>query len=309
LTTSNANAEEQLKEFCRQQDLPKHYFNSAKKYFLPLAKDLAERSNKNNTLLIGINGCQGSGKSTLALLLTLLLSENYGLAVANLSIDDFYYTLDERKAFAKNIHPLFKTRGVPGTHDITLLQQTLDNLRNSEGKIKGKVSIPRFNKATDDRYPSEQWDQVVSPADIILLEGWCVGVTSQKQGSLLQAINKLELNEDPKAIWRQTVNEKITLDYEDIFKQMDMLIMLQAPSFDCVYQWRTKQEQKLRQRTGASSQNKVMNKQQLERFIHHYQRLTEHMLETLPAQADIIFQLNPQHEIDKRITNEFITNE
>ena len=78
--------------------------------------------------------------------------------------------------------------------------------------------------------------------------------------------------------------------------------MLKAPSFACVYEWRTKQEEKLQYRLESSQQqNAVMNTKQLQRFIEHYQRLTEHMLDTLPEQADIVFMLDTHHNVTKRV--------
>src|SRR4051812_2939231 len=70
-------------------------------------------------LIVGICGAQGSGKSTLAIgLLDGLRAA--GIAAATLSIDDLYLTLAERERLAREVHPLLRTRGVPGTHDVTL---------------------------------------------------------------------------------------------------------------------------------------------------------------------------------------------
>ena len=81
--------------------------------------------------------------------------------------------------------------------------------------------------------------------------------------------------------------------------------MLKAPSFDVVYDWRLLQEQKLAkslQRTKslqleATKQAHLLNTSQLERFIQHYQRLTEHNLLTIPQIADAIINLNEQHQM------------
>ncbi len=35
-----------------------------------------------------------------------------------------------------------------------------------------------------------------------------------------------------------------------------------------------------------------MNKDELIRFISHYERLTRHALRTVPATADVVYQLN-----------------
>ncbi len=299
----NLCEKELLEHFYQEEQLPSQFSETAEAYYLPLSEELAELANQSSScLLIGINGCQGSGKSTLAALLTKLLTHTYQKNVANLSIDDFYLTRQERQDLANKVHPLFKTRGVPGTHDTRLLQKTLTNLTNTQASIP----IPRFDKSIDDRSATSQWDYLNGPADIIILEGWCIGVCSQKESALITAINTLEKEEDPKGIWRRKINKYIEKEYMPLFAQLDRLVMLKAPSFDCVYLWREKQEEKLRKKkTEQSLQNKkIMNSNELRRFIEHYQRLTEHMLCFLPQKADIVFELSPEHNIINRLDNE-----
>jgi D-glycerate 3-kinase len=290
-----------LKSFCASQGLPDHYISTAESYFLPLAEEINELSKQKPTLLVGINGCQGGGKSTLAALLEAALTEIYGKTVANLSIDDFYHTQSYRKELAAKIHPLFQTRGVPGTHDIELLQHTLSTLTLNQKNI----AIPRFNKASDDRHSQKNWDRINGPADIIVLEGWCIGVTKQTSAALLKPINTLEQKEDPQGIWRNKINMHIDDEYTSLFSNIDHLLMLKAPSFQCVYDWRQNQEDKLRQaNTEARNNNSgVMDNTELTRFIEHYQRLTEHMLCFLPQQANVVFELNIQHQIIGRKDN------
>ncbi|MBF0471663.1 MAG: hypothetical protein HQL48_09855, partial [Gammaproteobacteria bacterium] len=80
-----------LEQFCRQQRLPPNYLIGARRWFLPLAEVLQEESRGGaRPLIVGIHGCQGSGKSTLTLLLQQILTTDYALRVATLSLDDFY---------------------------------------------------------------------------------------------------------------------------------------------------------------------------------------------------------------------------
>jgi D-glycerate 3-kinase len=297
-----------IDDFCTQEKLPDTYKILAQKYFFPLADEIIQdqkASDSNKPLIIGINGSQGSGKSTLTLLLSQIFSELYNKNVANLSIDDFYKTKAERQQCANDIHPLFLTRGVPGTHDTTLLSHILTKFLAGEAE----VVIPRFDKSTDDRHAESDWETTHEPIDIILIEGWCFGVRPQAQQELSTPINILEELEDPQCIWRQHINHVISDDYLPIFEQVDKLIMLKAPSFDCVYDWRQKQEDKLRAKTlndASSSNNKsgIMSTAELQRFIQHYERLTVHLLATLPKYADIIFKLNNDHSIAERSNRE-----
>ncbi|MEO0442550.1 MAG: hypothetical protein AAFZ92_02260 [Pseudomonadota bacterium] len=291
--------DELLNDFCRSQCLPAYYQAMAQRYFMPLAQALAQQSSQaRKPLFIGINGCQGSGKSTLATLLTTVLAGQYHKKVAKLSIDDFYLTKAERQQLAKDIHPLFLTRGVPGTHDMRLLNKTLDSLASTD-----TTAIPRFNKAIDDRAASDHWDSMAAAADIIILEGWCVGVTPQTEETLFVPVNDLESNEDAEGLWRNTINTAISQDYLPLFTKIDKLIMLKAPSFDCVYHWRKKQEDKLRAKTDSANSTTLMDDAALTRFIQHYQRLSEHLLSTLAHTADLVFELNIQHQIVSQYGN------
>lgn len=288
-----------LEDFCLQQQLPPEYIPMAKQWFLPLANDIAKQhQQKNAPLLIGINGCQGSGKSTLSFLLKTLLKAQHQKSVTVLSIDDFYLTKKERQTLARDSHPLFITRGVPGTHDIAMLTEVIIQLQSDTQE----TWIPRFNKANDDRHNKQQWDKVSAPVDIILLEGWCVASPAQPEHLLRTPINTLEQDEDIDGQWRSISNTLLKNEYKTLFDALDTVIMLKAPSFNCVYQWRQLQEDKLRkahQEKSTSSQH-IMDTAQLKRFIEHYQRITEHTLNTLSHTADIVFTLNSDHQIVQR---------
>jgi D-glycerate 3-kinase len=280
-------ASEHLQDFINSHRLPASYLDTAEKWYQPLATTIANQHQPGTTYLVAINGTQGSGKSTLAAYLEAELSHRHQLSVAVLSIDDFYLTRSERQVLANDIHPLLKTRGVPGTHDTDLAIHTIDQLSHNTGT----VAIPRFNKATDDRHPLENWSNQRSPCDIIILEGWCMG--AQPQESLEPACNTLEQQEDSNGAWRQYVNQKLQQDYLPLFDRFDLWIMLRAPSFDQVFQWRLQQEQKLAE---VSSGSQIMSEPEIQRFIQHYQRLTENCLSELPAKTHFCYQLDAQRQ-------------
>lgn len=283
-----------LNNFCRKHALPNTYAALAEQYFVPLAAEISAVQ-KNTPFMVGINGSQGSGKSTLADLLKQCLEQAYNKTVLSISIDDFYHTQATRQHLAETVHPLFITRGVPGTHDMALLADTLQHCKTQTSSLR----IPQFNKAMDDRHPESAWLVQPTPIDIIILEGWCVGAEPQSVAALAEPVNALESEEDSHGTWRQYANQQLSEAYQTLFAQLDWLLMLKAPSFDCVYQWREKQEAKLRDKVEGVQHN-VMSPAQVKRFIQHYQRLTEHMLATLPAKADVVFALTAEHGIAHR---------
>jgi D-glycerate 3-kinase len=295
-TDTQLSIESTLQAFLAEQRLPPTYLETAQQWFLPLAERLVQRhSQAGKPLLVGINGSQGSGKSTLSALLTLLLTQHYGLRAIDLSIDDFYLTRADRTRLAHSVHPLLATRGVPGTHDVTLMRNTLLALLMHQGA----VAIPRFDKGIDDRHPAEQWTTVQAPMDVVIVEGWCFGTPPQSELDLEVPVNDLERNEDESGAWRDYVNRQTATYEENLYSLVDEWIMLRAPSFDCVYQWRLEQEKKLAERLRRDGGNAggVMSETQLQRFIQHYQRLTEQSLKQLPQQVHHLYELDAQRQI------------
>lgn len=282
-----------IHKFAASENLPASYEEDASSWFLPLSAVLKKRilESSKKPLLIGINGAQGTGKSTLAKLLCLLLEAD-GLNSVRLSIDDFYLSRSARSALAEQVHPLLANRGVPGTHNTRLLSEKIDELRDSHSN--SVILLPGFSKASDDCVPEKDWLRVNGAIDVIILEGWIVGASSQSDDALSRPINELEVDMDGDASWRKFVNEKLAQEYRSIFSQLDTLILLQAPSFDQVFQWRKLQEDKLRQSaTGAG----LMDDAEIAQFIQHFERLTRHCLRSLPATADVVLKLDENHRI------------
>ncbi len=236
-------------------------------------------------LIVGICGSQGSGKSTLAA----GLANHYtpqGIATEVLSLDDLYFPPESRPV---DIHPLFATRGVPGTHDVQLGIDVLDSFSAGE-----PVAVPRFDKANDKPFPRSDWPFHEFPKDLILLEGWCVGAVAQPTADLAEPVNDLERNEDPNGVWRRHVNDALASTYADLFARIDRLVLLAAPDFEVVQAWRTEQEHALSRmleregRPGA----KVMTDDQIKHFIQHYERLTRYILTEMPQRADLTLRLD-----------------
>jgi D-glycerate 3-kinase len=265
-------------------------------FFFPLAQQIEKQSFIHSApLFLGINGAQGTGKSTLAALLKCMLESGTDKQCAILSIDDLYFTQAKRKQLAENIHPLLKVRGVPGTHDIELGLSIIDQLLTTNPTLP--IALPYFNKAIDDRMPHSQWPHQTLPVDILILEGWCVGARPQLPENLLQPINSLEDEQDKNCIWRNFVNQELATQYQQLFDKLDALIMLKAPSMEAIEDWRWLQEQKLIAATKGQGQG-LMSQEQVKYFIQHYERLTRHILEEMPARADLVFHLNNDHQIE-----------
>ena len=240
--------------------------------------------------LIGLSGLQGSGKSTLAAQLVEHARER-GVAALAMSIDDFYHGRDARRRLAHTVHPLLATRGVPGTHDVGLLLRTLAHLRNATGDRP--ACVPRFDKGRDTRLPPSRWRRIAQAPALVILEGWCIGVPAQTRAQLQAPLNELERHEDADGRWRHWVNSRLEDEYEQAWRQLDRLVMLQAPGFDVVTQWRDQQEQAVRRRNAPHA----LSAPALQRFLMHYERISRHALKTLPALADVRVVLDAQRRV------------
>ncbi|MCQ2231866.1 MAG: hypothetical protein MJZ30_08480 [Paludibacteraceae bacterium] len=264
--------------------------------YMPMANMIRMGFNTGErTRIIGVNGAQGAGKTTFGRLLQVVLEKSFGMKVVQLSIDDIYLSRSARERLAQEVHPLLATRGVPGTHDVKLGEDTLDAL--CEAGAKDVTLIPRFNKATDDPFPRTEWDSFVGRPDVVIFDGWFMGAVEQKETDLLQPVNALEREEDPYCVWRRYVNSQLKDNYKSLFNRLDLLVMLKVPSFDKVYEWRALQEEKLRIKTQGQKNLRVMSEEEVKRFISHYERLTRHILAEMPSRADMLFKVSEDHRI------------
>ena len=283
--------EQRIEQFANTHRLPKAFLSIAAQYYQPLARQIAKHTIEDGLRLLGICGAQGTGKSTLAAFVAQFLTQEFGLTVVCLSLDDFYLRKSERLNLASSTHPLLATRGVPGTHDIQLANTVINSL------LAGNhVQIPRFDKSIDDRAEVEQFDISDGQVDLVVLEGWCVGAKVQQDEVLLDPINELERIEDPDGKWRTYVNQALGSDYTKLYSKLDYLVFLQAPSLECVYEWRGEQEKKLRDKVGDRFGE--ITPVDLQRFIMHYERITRDCLAILPIIADAVMSLNPGHGVE-----------
>lgn len=226
---------------------------------------LAFSPGKNGPPLVGVSGAQGSGKTTL------VTSVAARIGAAHLSLDDVYLTAHERLSLSRRHHPLFRTRGPPGTHDIPMLLSVIDAL--STATETSRTPLPAFDKLADDRLPPDHWPVFEGRPTAILIEGWCLGATPQPTEFLDEPTNDLERLEDPDGVWRGAINRFLAGPYATLFSRFDSFLHLRAPDFAIVETWRGQQQAGLLGRDMTDDE-----KTALHRFIQHYERLTRHML-------------------------------
>ncbi len=277
-----------LAEFIAAESLPPDFGQTVNAACVPLAAMIAARAGVKPGLVVGICGPQASGKSTLSAVTRRLLQDR-GLRVALFSLDDLYLTHAARQVLGRQVHPLLATRGVPGTHDVSLGLALIEALRRP-----GEANLPVFDKALDDRRPPAHWPRFEGPADVVLFEGWCVGARPQDATALAQPINDLERSRDPDGTWRRFVNQALAGPYQHLFGRIDLQVLLRAPGFAVVLDWRREQERKLRVRLAreGGDASRTMSDEQIADFIAHYERLTRWILDEMPRRADVVIELD-----------------
>lgn len=289
-----------LNTVASERKLPPSYVGGFIELVAPLIGEALIQRELKTPQIIGVQGCQGSGKTTLCEFIKLYLEHTHNAKVEICSIDDFYLSKQERQTLSKTTHHLLATRGVPGTHDTSLILKTFEAFKNRRCQ-----QVPIFKKQIDDRADQSEWQTWATEPDILIFEGWCVGIPAQAVNALATPVNHLEKDEDPDGVWRDFVNNALANKYQEIFQQLDSMLVIQAPSFECVYEWRLQQEQKmieLMQQRGEDY-SQAMSPAQIERFISHYQRLTEHSFDVLPSIADATLHLNDDHSFARTEVN------
>ena len=171
--------------FISAQETKKEKFKNKEKmiksFLIPICFWINKNKPQNKTFIIGLAGGQGTGKTTISSLIRLILTNYFKLKVFKVSIDDFYKTRKERLKLSKSKHPLLLTRGVPGTHDIDMMNKLFHNIKKRKFN---SMLIPKFDKSIDDRSNKKFWHKIKKKPDVLILEGWCVGAKPEKGNTL-----------------------------------------------------------------------------------------------------------------------------
>ena len=236
------------------------FYNKIQQWILDQYKD-----SNNECFFIGFNAPQGAGKTTLTHHLVQQFKE-LGLTALSLSIDDFYLTRESQIQLAENFsnNPYLQQRGYPGTHDLKLGDQILNELQQLGDK---KLSVPRYDKSAHsgqgDRFPQEQWGEVQGPIRIVLLEGWMLGFRAPNDDC-----------KDP--LWQQI--DSFLPSYNSWLTNLDAFIYLKAENPQFVLEWRKEAEQNMRAE-GKSGMSDEQVSAYAEKFIPAYSRYADSISE------------------------------
>ena len=249
--------------------------------WLPLAIQLStEKQSLNRPLIQGILGGQGTGKTTLCEVLKLILLK-LGYSTVSLSLDDLYKTYAARQQLQK-ADPRLIWRGPPGTHDIDLGISVLDELRGSQTlqlpavdapnfdilkpDIIKNIEIPRFDKSACGGAGDRSQPEIISDADIVLFEGWFVGVEPIVDTRLNEflACAPFPIFTEADCQFARDMNAKLH-DYLPLWNRLDRLIVLYPQDYRISQVWRNQAEREM-MATGKSG----MTEAEINRFVEYF---------------------------------------
>ncbi|MGD1806342.1 glycerate kinase [Dapis sp. BLCC M126] len=272
----------------------KHTLETLWKLWLPLGIKLAnKRQNLGCPLVQGILGAQGTGKTTLAKILVLIL-DKLGYKTISISIDDIYKTYTERQLLQEQDSRLI-WRGPPGTHDVSLGIEILDKLRQSENQSSDNlIAIPRFNKSLFHGAGDRIEPEMVSKIDIVLFEGWFVGVRPILEENFDFAPPPIITEVDKK--FSRDMNKKLT-EYSPLWNRLDSLIVLYPTDYRFSKQWRKKAEQQM-----IASGKSGMSDDEIEKFVDYFWKALhpELFIKPLiqnPELVDLVIEINSDHSL------------
>ena len=257
--------------------------------WLPLTLWLVEKKQTlERPLIQGILGGQGVGKTTLTKSLGLIL-KRLGYRTVSLSIDDLYKSYRDRCELRKQ-DPRLIWRGPPGTHDIDLGLQTLRHLRQS---IPGQeIPIPRFDKSAHSGEGDRANPDIVTDIDIVLFEGWFVGMRPIDPDLFAAAPPPIEDEADRK--FARDMNQGLK-NYLPLWNLLDRLILLYPQDYRLCQRWR-QQAEKAMKATGRSGMSNKAVGEFVEYFWKalHPQLFIDPLL-TNPELVDLVIEIRPDH--------------
>jgi D-glycerate 3-kinase len=254
--------------------------------WLPLGIKLAtQRQNLGRPLIQGILGGQGTGKTTMSKVLGLILQE-LGYRCLSLSLDDLYKTYGDRLILTQQ-DPRLIWRGPPGTHDVDLGLNLLDHIRRGENP----VIVPRFDKSAYAGAGDRTTPEIVTDVDIVLFEGWFVGVRPIEPEEFAIAPAPIVTPEDRK--FASDMNRQLR-DYLPLWDRLDSLILLYPTDYRCSLEWRKQAE---RQMIAAGKSG--MTELEVAEFVNYFWRSLHPELFIKPLvkspTVDLVIEIHSDH--------------
>lgn len=261
--------------------------------WLPLATQLVQlHQTLRRPPVQGILGGQGTGKTTLATALTTIL-DFLGYRTLSLSIDDLYKSYAERE-YLREQNPRLIWRGPPGTHDVAVGLEVLQQLRQPQQQEA--IAIPRFDKSLWNGAGDRIEPQKVSGVDIVLFEGWFVGCRPVEDSRFEDTPEPILTAEDRQ--YARDINHQLQ-KYVSLWDCLDRLMVFNPVDYRLSKQWRKQAEQEMIA-TGKSG----MSDAEIEKFVDYFWKSLHPELFILPLVtnpdlANLVVEINADHSVGR----------
>jgi len=255
--------------------------------WLPLGIKLASGHQQlGRPLIQGILGGQGTGKTTMCKILSLIIDQ-LGYRTLSLSLDDLYKTYSDRLLLTQQ-DPRLIWRGPPGTHDVDIGLNVLDQIR----QLQSPVMVPRFDKSAYRGAGDRTTPEMVTGVDIVLFEGWFVGVRPIVPEAFNTAPPPIITDED--RAFARDVNRRLH-DYLPLWERLDSLILLYPTDYRCSLEWRKQAEQQM-----IAAGKLGMSNAEIEQFVNYFWRSLHPELFIKPlvkdaTVVDMVIEIHPDH--------------
>jgi D-glycerate 3-kinase len=256
--------------------------------WLPLGMKLAsQRQQLGRPLIQGILGGQGTGKTTMCKILSLIL-DRLGYRTVSLSLDDLYKTYSDRLLLTQQ-DPRLIWRGPPGTHDIDLGLNLLDQIR----ELRSPVIIPRFDKSAYRGAGDRTNPEIVTNIDIVLFEGWFVGVRPIDPNVFNTAPPPILTDAD--RTFARDMNHRLH-DYLPLWQRLDSLIVLYPSDYHYSLEWRKQAEQQM-----IAAGKSGMSNAEIEQFVNYFWRSLhpELFIKPLIKDVDLVIEIHGDRSFGK----------
>lgn len=260
-------------------------------FLLPLALELASLYQQKSTpIIMGILGGQGTGKTTITKILALIW-QSLNISSVAISLDDLYKTYEERQELLKSDSRLI-WRGPPATHDVQLGKDVLMALKHR----RYPVSIPRFDKSVYGGRGDRISGEIINQADIIIFEGWFVGVKPVREEVFNHPPYPIVTKED--ITFALDCNRRLR-EYLPLWEMLDYLMILNPEDYRYSLQWRQEAEAKM-----IAEGKTGMNPQEIEAFVNYFWKALhpEIFIKPLtqnPHVRDLVVNIDINHNINQ----------
>lgn len=194
---------------------------------------------------------------------------------------------------------MLQGRGPPGTHDLPLLSETLSSLRRRSPSRCSPLFLPTFDKSL---HGGEGDRGVLVPLkehlDVFILEGWSLGYGPLPEDQLRAKWENGVTASTHAVEDLQTLNKNLAEVENKIGRLFDAHVCITPLDFGFVYEWRTEQEHRMKEKNGG----KGMSDEQVKAFVDRYMPTYEVFGEVRPSRETLTVVFNKDREIVEEVS-------